>query len=70
MDNFGYVWTWGNNTNNRLGREYEPFSGDGAKPAINHKYGNVKDIEFDRNFYVIDGQGKRTDIEENEQPGL
>jgi alpha-tubulin suppressor-like RCC1 family protein len=70
MDKDGNVWTWGNNTNNRLGREFEPFGGNVAKPAINQKYGNVKDIGFDSNFYVIDAKGIRTDIEEKEQPRL
>ncbi len=70
MDNNGNVWTWGNNTNNRLGREYEPFSGTGAKPAINERLGKVADIGFDRNFYVIGGNGKRTDIIEQGEPTM
>lgn len=70
MDTDGNVWTWGNNTNNRLGREYEPFSGDGTRPAISEKLGKVTDVGFDRNFYVIDGNGKRTDIVEQGEPAL
>lgn len=70
MDNKGNVWTWGNNTNNRLGREYEPFSGDGLRPAINGQLGKATDIGYDRNFYVIDGNGKRTDITGQGEPAI
>ncbi len=70
LDYYGNVWTWGKNTNNRLGKEYELDGYDETKPEIIGHNVKAKDIGYDRDFYVIDEQGKRMNINEYDKPSI